>query len=68
MTNIIDLPHRNRGNGAREALQAQLRPKGWSDAAVDFLLMELWAHGFKIVPVDDLTETTTDTHKKGTEG
>jgi hypothetical protein len=47
----------NRGNGAREALTdigEHLPNTSTEDAALwgDWLLAELWARGFKVVPVD----------------
>lgn len=56
---IIDLPvvrvERNRGNGAREALiDIAVYLPNTSDAEkwADWLFAELWARGFKVVPVD----------------
>jgi len=45
----------NSGNGAREALieigikQGRLAPEHWAD----LVLMELWARGFRITPMED---------------
>jgi hypothetical protein len=57
---IIDLPRRdvarNPGNGAREALielALTFKNTGRDDAErwTDYILAELWARGFKAVPV-----------------
>ena len=56
---IIDLPKRNRGNGAREALIAiaeslptTLERPGDAERWADWMLAELWARGFGVGPVD----------------
>lgn len=57
---IIDLPRRdaprNPGNSAREALidlALTFDNTGQADAErwTDYVLAELWAHGFKVMPV-----------------
>jgi hypothetical protein len=49
-------PHFERGNGAREALIAHIRDICTADKEAedwaDYMLANLWAQGFKIVPVD----------------
>lgn len=59
MGEIVQMPKRNTGNGAREAVMEIVRnphfrkPLGdWDVHTVtDCLLMELWQYGYKIVPI-----------------
>ena len=48
---VVQIGRKGESNGAREALQKQLFAKSWNEQQVDFLLMELWADGFKVVPL-----------------
>lgn len=63
MADIIAFPERNRGNGAREALErvfdteADLFPplpegESYHLKLPDRILLGLWAEGFKVVPLD----------------
>lgn len=62
MAEVIPFP-RNEGNGAREALTEYFTRDLWLEyviasesgpelSAPDHLLTWLWAHGFKVVPVE----------------
>ena len=54
---IIQLP-RNKGNGAREALTAiETTPRDCMQGSLcwaDWVLMELWLRGFKVVPLEQV--------------
>lgn len=47
MSDIVKLPPKFKGNGAREALQ-----KWFDETTADQLLILLWIEGFKVVPLD----------------
>lgn len=58
MAEIIPLP-RSKGNGAREALteiETASRPSGLQCWA-DYIMMQLWARGFKVVPIAEIEIT-----------
>lgn len=52
MANVIQLTaYRNKGNGAREAIQKYFKVKKADMMAVDHFLASLWAKGFVVVPL-----------------